>query len=188
MNLFYEEYPVSIEVDGEEIPIVTDFRDYVRLADMLKDSDISYIEKFQLMSLYFKKEPDDFKQAIDELMRFVTMESLEDSEGTENIEEPRIQKELYSFSIDYPFIFSAFLHEYGINIRTIKYMHWWEFQLLFKGLPEDTEIKQRIMYRSIDLSEIKDQEERKRIEKIKRMVKLPTDIPNDYEIGDAFGW
>ena len=95
---------------------------------------------------------------------------------------------LYSFSYDYPYIFSAFMHDYRINIRTIPYMHWWEFRMLFDGLSNDNEIKQRIMYRGIDLNDVKDKDERKRIMKIQREIKLPDDILTDYDIGDAFEW
>lgn len=191
MNLFYEDYPTSIMVDGEEIPIVTDFRSYVQLFDMLKDSEMNSNEKFMALMQYFKTAPSNFSHAIDALLDFVIMEELprcgvQGSEETENDDSKK--KELYSFGIDYPFIFSAFLKEYGINIRTIPYMHWWEFRMLFDGLSDDTEIKKRIMYRNTDLNEIKDKEERKRIEKIQRMIRLPGDELNDFDIGDAFGW
>lgn len=191
MNLFYEDYPTSIMVDDEEIPIVTDFRSYVQLFDMLKDSEMNSNEKFMALRQYFKTSPPNFSHAIDALLDFVTMEELpkcgvHGNEETENYDSKK--KELYSFSIDYPFIFSAFLQEYGINIRTIPYMHWWEFRMLFDGLSDDTEIKKRIMYRNTDLNEIKDKEERKRIEKIHRQIRLPDDELNDFDIGDAFGW
>lgn len=191
MNLFYEEYPTSILVDGEEIPIVTDFRSYVQLFDMLKDDEINSNEKAMMLRQYFKTDPPNFSHAIDALLDFVTMEELPKCgvQGcAENEEDDLKKKELYSFSIDYPIIFSAFLKEYGINIRTIKYMHWWEFRLLFDGLSDDTEIKKRIMYRSADLNEIKNKEERKRIEKIQRQIRLPDDELSDFDIGDAFEW
>lgn len=191
MNLFYEEYPTSILVDGEEIPIVTDFRSYVQLFDMLKDDEINSNEKAMMLRQYFKTSPPNFSHAIDALLDFMTMEELPKCgvQGcVENEEDDLKKKELYSFSIDYPFIFSAFLKEYGINIRTIKYMHWWEFRLLFDGLSDDTEIKKRIMYRSADLNEIKNKEERKRIENIQRQIRLPDDELSDFDIGDAFEW
>ena len=58
--------------------------------------------------------------------------------------------------------------------------------MLFSGLSEGTEIKQRIMYRSVDLSEIKDKEERKRIAKIQQAIRLPDAELTDYDIGNAF--
>lgn len=190
MNLFYEEYPNVIVVGGEEIPIITDFREYIKLMDMLKDDSLSSQEKIYCLSQYFLKTPCDFAGAMNALTDFVTMKSRYDSVEEENADSEEVEnrKEVYSFEYDYPFIFSAFLSEYGINIRTIQYLHWWEFKMLFDGLPEDTEIKRRIMYRSIDLNTIKDKKERERIQKIQNAIRLPEDRVSDYDIGDAFGW
>lgn len=187
MNLFYEEYPNKIIVDEEEIAIITDFREYIKLMDMLNDSKLLSHEKAYFLLQYFKEPPKDFSAAIDALIGFVLMDELQTVESTNNQNETP-KKEVYSFEYDYPFIFSAFLSEYGINIRTIPYMHWWEFRLLFDGLPEKTEIKQRIMYRSIDLNEIKDKDERKRIQKIQNAIRLPNTRVSDYDIGNAFEW
>ena len=191
MNLFYEDYPTSIIVDGEDVQIVTDFRDYIRLFDMLKDDSISYSEKATILGQYFRTPPSDFSAAIEGLLSFVSMEGLPKCgmHGNDKSEEEEArQKEVYSFSVDYPFIFSAFLHEYGINIHTIKYMHWWVFRMLFDGLSDDTEIKKRIMYRSINLNEVKDKKERKQIERIQNQIRLPDAELSDYDIGDAFEW
>lgn len=191
MNLFYEDYPTAVCVEGREIPIVTDFREIVKLIDMLKTEDMDPREKMYFLLQYFQEQPEDFEKAVEALTDFVTMKEFYDQgmEGCEPGEEsgdesPR--KDVYSFSIDYPFIFSAFLQDYWINIRTIQYMHWWEFRMLFSGLSESTEIKQRIMYRSTDLSKINDKEERKRIAKIQQSIRLPDAGLTDYDIGNAF--
>lgn len=189
MNLFYEDYPTSVVVNGEEIPIITDFRSYIQLHDMLRDDDITYLEKYAIIMNYFEKPPSDFTEAVEQLMQFVEMRAVPKCGVQHNEEyEAEGRKELYSFSIDYPFIFSAFLHDYGINIRKIPYMHWWEFCALFEGLSDDTEIKQRISYRSVDINQIEDKKERKRIQKIQNMIQLPGKELSDYGIGDAFGW
>ena len=67
-------------------------------------------------------------------------------------------------------------------------MHWWKFRILFDGLPEDTEIKQRMMYRGIDLRMIKSKDERSRIRKIQQSIALRGKKKkiNDYEIGEFF--
>lgn len=185
MNLFYESYPNTIEVDGEIIPILTDFRDYVRLLDMLRDSELDPGDKYYLLSQYFLLPPSDFRRALDALMDFITLTELWPKRDEGMPEEGR-QREVYSFQTDYPFIFSAFLRDYRINLQTIPYMHWWEFKMLFDGLSEDTEIKKRIFYRSLDAGRIKDREERKRVEAIQRAIKLPdADLVTDYDIGDA---
>lgn len=189
MNLMYEQYPTTIMVGSEDIPIITDFRECVRLMEMLKDDALTYVEKAFYINQYFLKPPPDFGKAVDALVDFIVMKSNQEiaNDNTEigNVEK---KKEVYSFEYDYPFIFSAFLGEYKINIQTVPYMHWWEFKLLFEGLPESTEIKQRIMYRSIDLSTIQDKKERERIRKIQEAIRLPQAQMNDYDIGNAFGW
>lgn len=188
MNLFYEDYPETIMVENVEIPIVTDFREYVKLIDMLKDDSLNSTEKILFLSQYFLEQPNDFSEAMDALTDFVIMKAKNETITESEIEEAENRKEVYSFEYDYPFIFSAFLGEYGINIRTIPYMHWWEFKLLFEGLSEKTEIKQRIMYRSIDLGTIKNKDERKRIQKIQAAIRLPQNRVSDYDIGNAFEW
>ena len=189
MNLFYEEYPMTIVVGNEEIPIITDFREYVKLIDMLKDDSLNSTEKIFFINQYFLEAPNNFAEAMNELTDFVIMKDRSNQGCEENsIEDRENQREVYSFEYDYPFIFAAFLSEYGINIRTISYMHWWEFKLLFDGLSDKTEIKQRIMYRSINLNSIKDKNERERIQKIQNAIRLPEDKISDYDIANAFGW
>ena len=190
MNLFYEDYPESIMADGQEIRIRTDFREYIRLIDLLKTDKLRDYEKWQFIIQYFHGRPDNMASALDGLVDFVNLEQMREkiSESDEDNQEETVDnRPLFSFQYDYPYILSGFLSSYGINLRTIEYMHWWEFRLLFDGLPEDTEIKKRIMYRSINPAEIKDNEERKRIIKIQNAIRLPEEVTmSDYDIGDAF--
>jgi hypothetical protein len=147
-------------------------------------------EKMLFLQQYFLKEPNNMDDAISRLTDFVSMKELNDvhteesGEGEDTkAEEP---KPLFSFALDYPYILAGFWQDYGIDISEIRYLHWWKFRQLFDGLSEKTEIKQRIMYRSIDLSTIKDKDERKRIEKIQRSIKLPESELTEYDIGNAF--
>ncbi|MFR3046115.1 MAG: Gp15 family bacteriophage protein [Veillonella parvula] len=72
---------------------------------------------------------------------------------------------VFSYTEDASCIFAAFLEYYGIDLERVRYMHWWKFLILFEGLPEQAEIKQRMMYRKADLNSIKDKEERKRVKR-----------------------
>lgn len=183
MNLFYEDYPECIKVHGKNIRIITDFREYIRLQDALLDDQLSDYEKYFIICEYFLDDCIVDEDAMQALTEFMAMEQIEQAGVRQN---SGGKEQLYSFSIDFPYILSAFTHVYGINLQTVKYMHWWKFRTLFDGLPESTEIKQRIMYRSIDLSTIKDKEERKRIRKIQMAIQLPQKELSDYDIGDAF--
>ena len=185
MNLFYEEFPDSIEISGQKIRIVTDFREYIKLLDMLKDDELSERDKIYILCEYFLDDVPDLEEAIGQLCLFVAMKTEKNKEESESGEPDRC-KQLFSYSIDFPYILSGFLRDYRIDLCEIKYMHWWKFRMLFDGLSDDTEIKQRIMYRSIDLNTVKDKEERKRIRKIQSTIQLPEEMLSDYEIGEIF--
>lgn len=192
MNFFYEAFPDSVRVRGEEVEIITDFREYIRLLDMLKCEELNTLQKTLLLTQYFLDEIEIDEEAISALTSFVVMDPASDEkeseEGDENegTEESGSKKNLFSYEIDYPFILSGFLRDYGIDLETVEYLHWWKFRMLFDGLSEDTEIKQRIMYRGIDLSDIKDKDERKRISRIQKQIQLPLEELTDYDIGNAF--
>lgn len=53
MNFFYEELPNTVNVKGENIKIITDFREYIRLLDMLKDQELDALQKFAIIQQYF---------------------------------------------------------------------------------------------------------------------------------------
>lgn len=187
MNFFYEAFPDSVHIRGGEVAIITDFREYIRLLDMLKCEELNAMQKTVLLAQYFLDEIEIDKEAISALTAFVVMDfdSDEDSEEDEpDQHEPN--KNLFSYEIDYPFILSGFLRDYGIDLEAVDYLHWWKFRMLFDGLSEDTEIKQRIMYRGINLSDIKDKDERKRISRIQKRIQLPMEELTDYDIGNAF--
>lgn len=193
MNFFYEAFPDTVNIRGEEVSIITDFREYIRLLDMLKCDELNTYQKMAILEDYFLDEITIDDDAIDALTEFVVMDldskdkdSDEDNSDENNLEQPGSKKNLFSYEIDYPFILSGFLRDYGIDLEAVEYLHWWKFRMLFDGLSEDTEIKQRIMYRGIDLSDIKDKDERKRIAKIQRKIQLPAEALSDYDIGDAF--
>ena len=187
MNFFYEELPNTVNVKGENIKVITDFREYIRLLDMLKDQELDALQKFAIIQQYFLDDIVTDEEAISALSCFIMMDTnCVDVAETGDWPQEKPKKNLFSYSIDYPYILSGFLRDYGIDLIDIKYMHWWKFRMLFDGLSDDTEIKQRIMYRSVDLSEIKDKEERKRIKKIQKSIQLPSESLTDYDIGNAF--
>ena len=76
MNLMYENFPEAIDVCGDTVPIVTDFREYIKLIDMLSDSELSVSDKQFCILQYFKSTPGDFDEALGGLVDFVTMSKL----------------------------------------------------------------------------------------------------------------
>lgn len=191
MNILFEEFPDTVRVNSRCYPIETDFREWIRFIQLADDDTVPWHIKCRLLLQWYTDGiPDDIEAAIYALGEFLEANALRNDIDEEEEDRPAIvPKQVYSFEQDADCIYSAFREVYGINLQTIPYMHWWEFQTLFVGLPENTEIKQRIMYRSYDLRNVKDKDERKRIQKIQKMIALKKKNHRkmtDYEIGDMF--
>lgn len=93
----------------------------------------------------------------------------------------------YDFNVDAPLIYSAFMAQYGIDLGATE-MHWHKFLYLFNGLNEEHKISKIIQYRIMDLSQIKDKEQKKFYRKMKQMHKLPSlkKTLTENQVGDLF--
>lgn len=187
MHILYREFPESVMVSGRSYAIETDFREWIRFLELAEDEEVPWQIKVQLIQQWFSNEvPKDIEQAIYALGDFCSGYSDSDDQA----EGRGRTKQVYSFEQDADCIYTAFREVYGINLQTVPYMHWWEFQTLLLGLPEKTEIKQRMIYRSIDFRDVKDKNERKRIQKIQKSIALKKKKRarkmDPYEIGAMF--
>lgn len=202
MNVFYEELPEALEINGREYSVITDFREWIRFSDMLK-SDIPPEFKLEFLSEMFLEEvpdlytEDGIEEAMDAITSFLSLSgtefpdissdeanSEEESEEVE-YEEQRAKKAIY-YEQDAPYIISAFRREYQIDLLSVPYMHWWEFRMLLDGLSEESQIKKRIYWRTCDVSKM-DKKERREILKIRRSITIPEEeYVSDEDIGNAF--
>lgn len=186
LNVLYEKFPEHVIVHGIRYPIETDFREWIRFSELVEDDSVPWQIKVELMLRWYCVDvPDDLEAAIYALGDFLAARNLY---GADEIIESDKKEPVFSFSDDAGCIYSAFIDCYGIDLQRIPHMHWWKFKTLFDGLPHNTEIKQRIMYRSTDANSIKDKEERKRVKRIQKEIALKKKnrCMSDYEIGDAF--
>lgn len=81
-------------------------------------------------------------------------------------------KQIYSFTHDAPLICAAFLAQYGIDLTKAD-LHWWLFRALFEGLTDENKICKVMEIRSVDLSKIKDKEQKAHYRRLKRIYRLP---------------
>lgn len=188
MNLIYDVYPETVILDGAEREIVTDFKDWLRFMDMLRDETLRPEEKVRIMmSFYLDDIPEtQWVGAYAPLLRFFRMDGMEDTPEPERPVGETVQaRPLYDFVFDAKYIISGFWQDYGIDLTETD-MHWWKFRILLDGLSADTEFKQRVMYRNTDATDIKDVKERQRIQRIQRAIAIPHPVPTDGEIGGMF--
>ena len=134
-NYLIDRYPETVEVDGKEYPVVTDFKTIVRIQEILKNELFTQIEKTAIvMKMFYREEaPSDREKAYNEYENFIKCFQPEerDTEDTTNGEIP------LDFSIDSQRIFSAFYFQYGIDLNESD-MHWFKFIALLNGLCDGT--------------------------------------------------
>ena len=86
-------------------------------------------------------------------------------------------------------IYTAFLDQYGLDLNETDYLHWCKFKAMFEGLKSDNKICEIMGYRAIDVSKIKDKEEKKRYKKLQREYALPddrTEEEKEQDFAEAF--
>lgn len=196
MNVFYEDLPETLKINGKEYPIITDFREWIRFSDMLK-SDLQPQYKLEFLAEMFLEDvPDlytkeDIEEVMDSITSFLSLEALEfPNQYSDELEEVEYkdatEKKAIYYEQDAPYIISAFRREYQVNLLSVPYMHWWEFRMLLDGLSEESQIKKRIYWRTCDVSKM-EKKERMEILKIRRSITIPEEeYVSDEDIGNAF--
>lgn len=165
-NILLDELPQKTP-NGFEI--LTDFRQAIKFELLMQDGNIEDDEKIALaLNLFYKKVSNVKKQLDDIVWFYLKGKELEESKSNNSSN----NQQIYSFEYDADYIFSAFMETYGIDLNEIK-MHWWKFKAMFDGLSDSTKLVEIMGYRAIDLSKIKDKEEKARYKKLKKLYQLP---------------
>ena len=112
------------------------------------------------LNIFYKEVPTDLKKAIDVILWFYARGDSDKKSGKK--EEKGSEDRIYSFEHDANDIFSAFWHDYKMDLNEIEYLHWWKFKSLFEGLNDENKICKIMGYRAVDLSKIKDKDRRKK--------------------------
>lgn len=183
-NLLCDKLPESVKVDGVDYPIFTAFRDWISFFNLHEDNTLRNKEKITIaMNWYKGDKPENIIAAYSALQEFAECSELPKDKKSKT---GASNTPVFSYLHDSLYLFSDFMRYYNVNLQKEKNMHWYIFKSLFEGLPEESSVKKRIAYRSINTSDIKDKNERMRIIKIKNSIKIPTDNITANEIGNIF--
>lgn len=171
MGLLIDKVPYTVEIEGKEYCINTDFRICIMFEQLLQDDAIGDDDKGALiLRLFYPELPVNIEEAFKKVIWIYN--GIEEV-GNSSKSSGGKSKKLYDFDYDGDYIFAAFLEQYNIDLQDVKYLHWWKFKALFKALKEDTEIVKIIGYRGMNVNEIKDKKERDKYKKLQRFYKLP---------------
>lgn len=187
-NVLVDSLPKSWKApDGRIYPIDTDFRIGVQLCLLQEDVELTKREKsLKMVELLFVDEIPNNAQEIEACLSYFVNGWFHDKDSKE-----KANKRLMDFNVDQWRIYGAFLAQYGIDLDTVEYLHFWKFMGLLSSLEECA------YTRVIDIRQRKfrpkmDAEERKQLKKAKAVYELPElrsveDQEMDADIYDFLG-
>ena len=167
-SLLTDSLPDSIELDGRRLEIYTDTMTALQCLTMIDDEDIPEVIRVSCVIEAMVKEsgeitPSMYVDAFSAILRFLKGYSVEGRRSSE---------QLLSYSQDHALIVASFRQAYGMDIEDIQRTHWWEFQALLSGLPEDTRLSQVIALRGREIDPKAPPAEKMRLQKAKALVRI----------------
>lgn len=177
MNILVDLLPTTIEINNKEYEINSDFRTSILFELLMQDSELSDDDRcIRALQLYYPIMPKDINLAIEKMLWFYRCgKDIKKSKGNSK---GKSVTQIYSFENDDDYIYAAFMDQYNIDLQDIEYLHWWKFKAMFSSLKEDIKIVKIMEYRTIDLSRIKDKEQKAYYKRMKELYKLPDNISN----------
>lgn len=172
MNILVDLVPTTVDIDNNEYEINSDFRISILFELLMQENSMEDKDKILMaLKLYYPVIPKNLNEAIEQMLWFYRCgKDIRKSNGNGK---GKSVTQIYSFDYDDDYIYAAFMDQYGIDLQDIEYLHWWKFKAMFKSLKEDNEIVKIMGYRSMDLSKIKDKEQKYYYKKMQEMYKIP---------------
>ena len=165
-----EKPPVSVEIGGARVPVNADFR-VILCIDALHDQGMTDAERgLESLRLFYGALPVDIETATERMLWFLRCGEKEKQAVAWGGKPPKPD---FSFVHDAPMILAAFRDQYDIDLVSIDFLHWWEFRALFDGLRSGHLFCEVRRIRSMDLSKVKDNDQRKYYREMQKASALP---------------
>ena len=184
MNNMIDELPRSVKVDGTDYPVNYGFRTFILIEICIFDTALSDADRvMNALELFFVDMPPDFTQAFEKMMWFYRGgkdEKKSKNSGSSNT------KRCYCFEQDAPFIYSAFLTQYKIDLQDTadKDLHWWKFKSMFESLNDDLKMSKIISYRVTNTTGM-DKSQKKFYSNMKKLYALESETNADSKMALA---
>jgi hypothetical protein len=171
VNILIDLLPTTVEIDNVDYQINSNFRASMLFEILMQDDELKEEDKImQTLELFYPVIPKNANKAIEQLLWFYRCgKAIKESSGRGNGKNSQI----YSYDYDDDYIYSAFLAQYNLDLQDIDYLHWWKFKAMFKSLKEDNEIVKIMGYRAMDISKIKDKEQKEFYRNMKKLYEIP---------------
>lgn len=155
MNILIDELPKSVQIDGVDYPVNWGFRTFVLIEICIFDTKLTDAERIEMaLALFYDRIPKDSKAAFNQMMWFYRGGKEERPVKAGKRAPKRNVKRVYCFEQDAPYIYSAFMTQYGIDLQDISNtdLHWWKFLSLFTSLNDELKMSKIMSYRVTDVS------------------------------------
>ena len=189
MNILTDALPEHIEINGKSLKIRTDFRIWIEFDGIMHQRDILSKDKYMMAVRMCFDEQDDVlsefcvNDVMDKLCEFFLVGKKRDRQSKESN-----GNRVLSFSEDGDYIFAAFMSQYGIDLMSIPYMHWFVFSALLKGLDDSNRLVKIMSWRALEPEQEENPKKRAYLRKMKEIYALPdTRTPEemDRDIAEA---
>lgn len=155
MTVFYQPLPYSVTLNGKRYELTPTHLNVLRMYDAIQGLD--YAAQIDIMLHYLIKGQYPVSAELLSVIQRVLFPN-----ANQNV------KKVFDFCQDSELIYAAFMQTYGIDIVDTP-LHWWKFQALLSGLPDNTRFSEVVRIRSMDIPKPTkyNAEERSRIIRLK---------------------
>jgi len=162
MFLLYQKkektFPLAVDIEGNLYYINADFKNILRIFEMLNDENIPENKKINKLSEWFFKSclPENIPRntIADAFLDFLGMKKQNHDE--QDIIEDEESERQFCYNFDAEEIYASFLSEYSIDLIDIDFLHWHKFKILLGNLSPECAFKKKIELRFMDLSSFHD--------------------------------
>lgn len=176
INMLLDDLPESVEVQGIIYPVNWGYRAMILIEIAMFDTGREEEQRVldALNIFYLNRIPPDLPAALDMLLWFHRCGKKEKKEETKKGAPAKKQtKRSYCFEQDAPYIYAAFLTQYGIDLNKTQNtgLHWWKFHAMFESLDENLKLCKIMYYRVASLNGLSS-EKRKFLIEMKKLYAL----------------
>lgn len=127
--------PTSVEVNGKEYTVRSDYRDILNIIEALSDSELTDSDKAEVMLDIFYPDfieipVSDYEEAIKKCMWFISC--------GDNQKDDKKKPKLMDWQQDFPLIVAPINRVIGKEIRSIDYLHWWTLIAAYQEIGDCT--------------------------------------------------
>lgn len=186
MNILIDELPNTVNIEGLDYLINTDFRIGIMFEQLMQDKKVTDEQKLELaIGLYLKNKVRNKAESVQKILWFY---SCGHKEKANRGGSGALRKAIYDYNEDAEYIYSAFLQQYNVDLQDAS-LHWWKFKAMMQGL-KDCRFTEIMGYRSVNLKDVPECQ-RNFYTKMKRLYALPdnrTEEEKEQMIADAFSF